>query len=236
MSNQVALHGNLALVSGNLGRERFPFSLPMSVGSAEGNALQLTHPMVARLHCILVEIEGAVIVQDNCGKTFINDRLILEEVLKPGDKLTIGPFIFVAIYRYSGDFPVLLSPLVDSLHMGKWSVIVDKSVWKERVHELIKKCGLRTLRQLAQRVGVCQRIADSASCSFLPQTSDHALNFRPRHPLYLLFYLQAIQPPRDETEAGLQQSVLQDRSALSIYCDYLEEQGDLVAQWLRELL
>lgn len=51
----------------------------------------------------------------------------------------------------------------------------------------------------------------------------------------LLLYLQLDQPPRDATEAGLQQAVIDDESKLSIYCDYLEEQSDPVVEWLRNL-
>lgn len=48
-----------------------------------------------------------------------------------------------------------------------------------------------------------------------------------------LLSLQLAQPPRDQTEASLQQAILKDESQLPIYCDYLEVQGDPVAVWLR---
>lgn len=52
----------------------------------------------------------------------------------------------------------------------------------------------------------------------------------------LLLYMQLVQTPRDRTEAGLQQAVLENESALPVYCDYLEESHDPTAYWLRMLL
>lgn len=50
---------------------------------------------------------------------------------------------------------------------------------------------------------------------------------------HLLRWIQAALIPRDDTEAGLQRAVLDDASVWPIYCDYLEEQGDPIAEQLR---
>lgn len=56
-----------------------------------------------------------------------------------------------------------------------------------------------------------------------------------RYACRLLLELYLERQPRNATEAGLQQAVLEDESTLPIYCDYLEEQGDEAAGWLRPL-
>lgn len=55
------------------------------------------------------------------------------------------------------------------------------------------------------------------------------------HGQRLLLYLQLFQPPVGDTEAGLQEQVLADETRLAIYCDYLEERGDRVVEWLRQI-
>lgn len=103
------MDAKLVVVSGNATKGEVKLKLPMTIGRAKEAGLSIAHPMVSRLHCTLFEMTGAVVIRDNnsANGTYINDQRISEAVLKPGDKLTVGPLTFVAIYKHSGKFPTL---------------------------------------------------------------------------------------------------------------------------------
>lgn len=91
-------------------------------------------------------------------------------------------------------------------------------------HQALQQVGLVAIQAQGQR----GRYAAARAGEYIDALGENA---RGR----LLLYLQLAQPPRDPTEAGLQTCVLKSESTLGIYCDYLEEQGDPVAGWLREI-
>lgn len=71
--------------------------------------MKVGHAAVSRIHCEIYELDGALVVRDagSLNGTFIDNVRITESVLKPGDRLTVGPLTFVAEYEHHGEFPVL---------------------------------------------------------------------------------------------------------------------------------
>ncbi len=103
----MTIEAKLVVVGGNATKGEVNLKLPMTIGRTKDAGLSIAHPMVSRLHCTLYEMEGAVVIRDNNSSngTFVNDQRISESVLRPGDKLTVGPLTFVAIYKHPGRFP-----------------------------------------------------------------------------------------------------------------------------------
>jgi pSer/pThr/pTyr-binding forkhead associated (FHA) protein len=80
---------------------------PVTVGRTRGAGLPIGHTLVSRHHCEIHCIDGAIVIRD-CGSsngTRINDELITEAVLRPGDRLTVGPLTFEAIYEPEVELP-----------------------------------------------------------------------------------------------------------------------------------
>lgn len=80
---------------------------PVTVGRTRGAGLPIGHTLVSRNHCEIHCIDGAIVIRD-CGSsngTRINDELITEAVLRPGDRLTVGPLTFEAIYEPEVELP-----------------------------------------------------------------------------------------------------------------------------------
>lgn len=84
-------------------------SFPVKIGRSRNADLPIAHSQISREHCELYELDGAIVVRDNgsANGTFINGEPIFEEVLKPGDRLSVGPLTFVAVYQHDGEFPKL---------------------------------------------------------------------------------------------------------------------------------
>lgn len=103
------MEAKLVVVGGSATRSEVKLKLPMTIGRTKEAGLSIAHPMVSRLHCTLYELDGAVVIRDNNSSngTFINDQKISESVLQPGDKLTVGPLTFVAIYKAPSTLPSL---------------------------------------------------------------------------------------------------------------------------------
>lgn len=101
------MDAKLVVVGGNANKAEVRLKLPMTIGRNREAGLTVSHPNVSRIHCQLYEVDGALVVRDNnsTNGTLINNDRIREAILKPGDKLTVGPLTFVAIYKHSGDYP-----------------------------------------------------------------------------------------------------------------------------------
>ncbi|HEY1065409.1 MAG TPA: FHA domain-containing protein [Pirellulales bacterium] len=96
------MDAKLVVIGGNATKSEVKLRLPMTIGRTKDAGLSIAHPMVSRKHCTLYEREGALYIRDNqsANGTFVNDNRILGDLLiKPGDRLTVGPLTFVAIYR-----------------------------------------------------------------------------------------------------------------------------------------
>jgi predicted component of type VI protein secretion system len=106
------MEAKLVVVGGNATKGEIRLRLPMTIGRTKEAGLCIAHPMVSRLHCTLYELDGAIVIRDNNSSngTLVNGERISESVLRPGDKLAVGPLTFVAIYRHAGAFPSVGKP------------------------------------------------------------------------------------------------------------------------------
>ena len=95
----------LIVVKGNVSRKEIQIKkFPFTVGRTRQASLPIGHSLVSREHCEIYQLEDALVIRDNdsANGTWVNKIQVIEEVLKPGDKVTIGPLTFVIIYiRYS---------------------------------------------------------------------------------------------------------------------------------------
>jgi hypothetical protein len=101
------MDAKLVIVGGQANKSEVKLKLPMLIGRNPGLGLTINHNMVSRVHCQIYEREGALVVRDNNSSngTLINNERISEAILKPGDRLAVGPLTFVAIYQHNGPFP-----------------------------------------------------------------------------------------------------------------------------------
>ena len=97
------------VVGGNATKAEINLRLPMTIGRNKDAGLTIGHTMVSRIHCQLYELDNALVIRDNNSSngTVLNGEKVREAVVKPGDKLIIGPLTFVAIYQHTGNFPSL---------------------------------------------------------------------------------------------------------------------------------
>jgi pSer/pThr/pTyr-binding forkhead associated (FHA) protein len=74
------------------------------VGRAHGNAVRIPSSEVSRQHCRLMLEDGLVYLEDlnSINGTFLNGRMVRDlEVVRPGDRLGVGPVVFVVEYELS---------------------------------------------------------------------------------------------------------------------------------------
>jgi len=72
------------------------------VGRARGNTVRIPSAEVSREHCRLMLEDGLVYVRDldSINGTFLNGRPVRGvEVIQPGDRLEVGPVVFVVEYE-----------------------------------------------------------------------------------------------------------------------------------------
>ncbi|MEK6238522.1 MAG: FHA domain-containing protein, partial [Planctomycetales bacterium] len=101
--------GELLIIQEDQTERKFKLNLPLMIGNGRGVDISIPQSRVNPSHCLLYELEGAVVVRDENTAlgTFVNDQRIDLAVLKPGDKLTVGPVSFVTVYKHFGEFPTL---------------------------------------------------------------------------------------------------------------------------------
>lgn len=94
------MQAKLVVVEGRAGRREVVLTLPASIGRKAHQTLQILHPTVSREHCELVEEDGQILVRDkqSANGTWISGKRVTESLLKPGDRLTVGPLVFEADY------------------------------------------------------------------------------------------------------------------------------------------
>lgn len=74
------------------------------IGRARGNTVRIPSPDVSRQHCRLRVVDGVLEVEDldSVNGTFLNGvRVTNWQVVRPGDKLEVGPVKFVMEYELS---------------------------------------------------------------------------------------------------------------------------------------
>lgn len=86
-------------------RSVIPLRKPVSViGRAHGNAVRIPSPDVSRRHCRLILKDDLVTVEDleSVNGTFLNGRRLKSaQVVRPGDRIEVGPVSFTVEYRLS---------------------------------------------------------------------------------------------------------------------------------------
>ncbi len=85
---------------GECGRE-IPLELPASVGRGANNTITLAEPLVSRHHCEIFQRQDRLWVRDrdSLNGTFVgSERIAGDQLLKPGQLLTVGTVTFRALY------------------------------------------------------------------------------------------------------------------------------------------
>lgn len=91
----------LIVVDGKSNRRQVKLKLPADIGRSRQAKLTIGHARVSRQHCQLVERNGFVVVKDlgSLNGTFVDGDRVTEAVIKPGERLTIGPLTFQVEYE-----------------------------------------------------------------------------------------------------------------------------------------
>lgn len=73
---------------------------PLVIGRSEDADITLDDRWASRRHCLIEAQDGTLVVQDLGSKhgTLLNNAIISEAVLKPGDRLSIGLTTLTASY------------------------------------------------------------------------------------------------------------------------------------------
>ena len=95
------MDARLIVVGGKANKSEVKLKLPTTIGRSRTADLTVAHPKVSRQHCQIFERDGLLVVRDNgsLNGTYIEEAKITESVLKPGEKLTVGPLTFIAAYE-----------------------------------------------------------------------------------------------------------------------------------------
>lgn len=90
----------LVVVGGAASKHEIRLQLPVIVGRADDAGLTVKHPTVSRKHCELFERDGLAMVSDlgSTNGTLVDGVQINEAMLRPGERLTIGPLTFEVVY------------------------------------------------------------------------------------------------------------------------------------------
>ena len=96
----------LIVVGGEVKSKEVALDLPMVIGRGRDVTLTLPHALVSRRHCEIYEYQGQLMVRDlgSLNGTFVNNKRIEDDnVLAPGELLTIGSVTFRAAYESVGE-------------------------------------------------------------------------------------------------------------------------------------
>lgn len=106
------MEARLVVVGGKANKSEVRLKLPAMIGRSRDSDVTVSHASVSRHHCLIYELEGALVVRDNgsLNGTVIDGEKVQESLLKPGQSLTIGPLTFRAEYEHGGIFPVIGAP------------------------------------------------------------------------------------------------------------------------------
>jgi hypothetical protein len=112
VNGEEAMEAKLVVVGGKANRSEVKLKLPAMLGRGRDVDVTVAHATVSRHHCLIYELDGALVVRDNgsLNGTLVDGKRIKEALLRPGQSLTIGPLTFRAEYDHSGSFPELGAP------------------------------------------------------------------------------------------------------------------------------
>ena len=90
--------------SGNQLTEFVFDQFPLIIGRSADADVTLDDRWASRRHCLIEAQDGTFVVQDLGSKhgTLLNDAIISEAILRPGDTLSIGLTTLTATYEYAG--------------------------------------------------------------------------------------------------------------------------------------
>jgi predicted component of type VI protein secretion system len=112
VNGEEAMEAKLVVVGGKANRSEVKLKLPAMLGRGRDVDVTVAHATVSRHHCLIYELDGALVVRDNgsLNGTVVDGKRIKEALLRPGQSLTIGPLTFRAEYEHNGNFPELGTP------------------------------------------------------------------------------------------------------------------------------
>lgn len=96
------IHVTLYLEHGETDLERIEFSVPAVLGRSKIADVTIPHPLISRKHCELTATAGGhVSLQDldSLNGTYVGKSRVNQVVLKPGDRLTLGPYSYRVEYK-----------------------------------------------------------------------------------------------------------------------------------------
>ena len=104
------MKAKLVVVGGEAKAAEINLHLPTIIGRGRDATLTLPHPLVSRQHCEIYEAQGQLRVKDlgSLNGTFIANERVTDEVLPPGELLTIGTVTFRAVY--DAETPDMMPP------------------------------------------------------------------------------------------------------------------------------
>lgn len=95
------IQAKLRIVGGGQRGQEIDLQFPATIGRGIDNEITLNEALISREHCQLVESSRGILVKDlgSTNGTFIgSERVEHEQILHPGELLTIGTVTFRAIY------------------------------------------------------------------------------------------------------------------------------------------
>ena len=83
------------------GKELSVRQLPLTIGRGEEADVLLADRWVSRRHCQIFEVDGGLALRDLGSRhgTLVNGSLVMETVIKPGDRISVGMTTLVARYQ-----------------------------------------------------------------------------------------------------------------------------------------
>lgn len=94
-------NARLVVVEGRASKQEVELRLPAVIGRGHDATVLVKHASVSRSHCEIAAVDGALVVRDMNSKngTIVGDARVVEAILKPGDRLTVGPLTFRVDYE-----------------------------------------------------------------------------------------------------------------------------------------
>ena len=95
--SELAATGGLVVLNGRLKGARRPLTGPMTlIGQAQGCEVRLNVQGVKPYHCAIIQSVEGYLLRDLAGEetTFLNGKAVLQQVLRSGDRIEVGPFQF----------------------------------------------------------------------------------------------------------------------------------------------
>ena len=99
------MQAQLIIVDGAADEPPIELNLPATIGRGVTAGIRLRQPLISREHCLLFEQRGMLFVRDlgSLNGTYIGSLKITEQVLPPGELLTVGMVTFRSVYELTLD-------------------------------------------------------------------------------------------------------------------------------------